>query len=156
MLFRSSKVLVVLTLLAACGSGQAQDRYPTRPVRLVRSEERKSLGGAIVLCPPSSISDLWSRKFPDPVAAYASGWMRIRARARQSGAELPLVISDHADWPELKRTIEETGCAELWVTHGEEDALVHWATTKGLKARPLRMVGYGEEDEAEAPAERSA
>jgi putative mRNA 3-end processing factor len=116
-------------------------------VRLARDEDRKALAGRIVVCPPGSLSDLWSRKLPDPVAAYASGWMRIRARARQSGAELPLVISDHADWPDLQRTILETGASELWVTHGEEDALVHWAKGEGLAARPLRMVGYGEEEE---------
>jgi putative mRNA 3-end processing factor len=117
--------------------------------RLARAEDRKALAGRIVVCPPSAISDLWSRKLPDPVAAYASGWMRVRARARQSGAELPLVISDHADWPDLQRTILETQCSELWVTHGQEDALVHWASGQGLKARPLHMVGYGEEEEAE-------
>jgi putative mRNA 3-end processing factor len=121
-------------------------------LRLARAEDRKALAGTIVLCPPSAIADLWSRKLPDPVAAYASGWMRVRARARQSGAELPLVISDHADWPDLQRTILETGCAELWVTHGQEDALVHWATGQGLAAKPLHMVGYGEEEEAEAAA----
>jgi putative mRNA 3-end processing factor len=119
-------------------------------VRLAKAEERKTLAGRIVICPPGALSDLWSRKLPDPVAAYASGWMRVRARARQSGAELPLVISDHADWPDLQRTILETQCRELWVTHGQEDALVHWAGTQGLTARPLHMVGYGDEEEAEA------
>jgi putative mRNA 3-end processing factor len=72
--------------------------------------------------------------------------MRVRARARQRGVELPLVISDHADWDELCDTILATGCAELWVTHGEEDALVHWATGQGLAARPLHLIGYGEEE----------
>ena len=36
-----------------------------------------------------------------PLTAFASGWMRVRARARQYGVELPLVISDHADWDGL-------------------------------------------------------
>ena len=51
--------------------------------------------------------------------------MRVRGRARQRGVELPLVVSDHCDWPELLTTIEETGAQEIWVTHGREDALVH-------------------------------
>lgn len=123
---------------------------PLGDVRLARAEDRKALAGRIVVCPPGALADLWSRKLPDPVSAYASGWMRIRARARQSGVELPLVISDHADWPDLQRTIIETGCSELWVTHGQEDALVHWARTAGLAASPLRLVGYGEEEEAAA------
>ena len=73
--------------------------------------------------------------------------MRVRARARQRGIELPLVISDHADWDDLCATIEETGCRELWVTHGEEQALIHWAETRGIAARPLSMVGFAEEGE---------
>jgi len=115
-------------------------------LRLVRETAPRDLAGRVVLCPPGAMHDLWARKMPEPLTAYASGWMRIRARARQSGAELPLVVSDHADWPDLQRTILETGCSELWVTHGQEDALVHWATGEGLKARPLHMVGYGEEE----------
>jgi putative mRNA 3-end processing factor len=76
----------------------------------------------------------------------------VRARARQRGVELPLVISDHADWDGLTQAIRATGASEVWVTHGEEDALVHWCETQGLKAKPLRLVGYGEEEEGEAPA----
>ena len=115
----------------------------------VAAAERKDLKGAIVLCPPSSIQDLWSRKFPDPVTAFASGWMRVRARARQKGVELPLVISDHSDWPDLCRTILDTQAEEVWVTHGQEDALVHWCGTQGIRAKPLHMLGYGDDGEAE-------
>ena len=86
--------------------------------------------------------------FPDPVTAFASGWMRVRARARQRGVELPLVISDHADWDGLTATIAATGAGEIWVTHGQEDALVHWCKTRGLAARPLDLVGYGDEEES--------
>ena len=74
--------------------------------------------------------------------------MRVRARARQHGVALPLVISDHADWDGLTATIAATGAADIWVTHGQEDALVHWCTTRGLSARPLAIVGYGDEEEA--------
>jgi putative mRNA 3-end processing factor len=112
----------------------------------VTGPERATLGGEIIICPPSALQELWSRRFPEPVPAFASGWMRVRARARQRGVELPLVISDHADWDELCDTILATGCSELWVTHGEEDALVHWATSCGLAARPLHLIGYGEEE----------
>ena len=76
--------------------------------------------------------------------------MRVRARARQGGVELPLVISDHADWDGLTATIAATGAGEIWVTHGQEDALVHWCKTRGLSARPLDLVGYSNEDEGEA------
>ncbi|CEJ11334.1 Metallo-beta-lactamase superfamily protein [bacterium YEK0313] len=117
-------------------------------IRLVRDAERAELAGALVIGPPGAAKDLWARRFADPVTAFASGWMRVRARAKQGGIELPLVISDHADWDELGRTILDTGAGEVWVTHGQEDALVHWCGLNGLKAQPLRLVGYGDEDEA--------
>lgn len=119
-------------------------------LRIAKGVKKPDLAGTITLAPPSAISDIWTRRFPDPVAAFASGWMRIRARARQKGIELPLVISDHADWDGLCATIDATGAGEIWVTHGEEEALVHWCKSKGLKARPLALVGYGDEDEHEA------
>jgi putative mRNA 3-end processing factor len=122
-------------------------------LRSARGVDKAQLAGAIALCPPSALKELWSRRFPDPVTALASGWMRVRARARQRGVELPLVISDHADWDGLTSTIAATGAAEVWVTHGQEDALVHWSTARGLRARPLDIVGYGEEDDSDPAAE---
>jgi putative mRNA 3-end processing factor len=115
-------------------------------LRSVRGVKKADLAGTITIAPPSATSDIWTRRFPDPVTAFASGWMRVRARARQGGIELPLVISDHADWHGLTATIAETGAGEIWVTHGQEDALVHWCKTKGLAARPLDLVGYGDEE----------
>lgn len=112
--------------------------------------DKAALPGEIVLCPPSTLGDRWSRRFADPVSSFASGWMRVRARARQRGVELPLVVSDHADWEDLCTTVAETGAAEVWVTHGEEDALVHWCLTHGIAARPLHLVGYGDEEEGAA------
>ena len=119
----------------------------------VRGTRKADLAGTITLAPPSATSDLWTRRFPDPLTAFASGWMRVRARARQRGVELPLVISDHADWDGLTATIAATGAGEIWVTHGQEDALVHWCQTRGLAARPLHLVGYDEEEENEPAAE---
>ena len=126
-------------------------------VELARGAKKAELAGTITLCPPSALKELWSRRFPDPVTCFASGWMRVRARARQHIVELPLVISDHADWAGLTATIDATGAREVWVTHGQEDALVHWCKTRGLAARPLDLVGYGDEDEGDAvPAEGAA
>jgi putative mRNA 3-end processing factor len=118
-------------------------------VELARGVSKPELAGTITLCPPSALKEVWSRRFPDPVTCFASGWMRVRARARQYLVELPLVISDHADWDGLTGTIAATGASEIWVTHGQEDALVHWSMTQGLRARPLDIVGYGDEDEAD-------
>ncbi len=107
--------------------------------------EAERFRGEIVLAPPSALADRWSRRFPDPVTGFASGWMGVRGRARQRGVEMALVISDHADWDELTTTIEETDPHEVWITYGRADALVRWAELQGRRARPLRLVGYDEE-----------
>ncbi len=121
-------------------------------VRPVETAPKSFYAGAILLGPPSALQTPWVRRFPDPVTCFASGWMRIRARARQRGVELPLVISDHADWPDLQRTILDTGAGEIWITHGEADALAHWCESQGLKAKALHLVGYGDEEEPGAAA----
>lgn len=109
--------------------------------------EKKELAGEIVVAPPGALADRWSRRLPDPLTAMASGWMRVRARARQRGVELPLIISDHADWDELTQTIEDVGAPEVWVTHGREEALVHWARERGYRARALALIGREDEDD---------
>jgi putative mRNA 3-end processing factor len=124
-------------------------------VELAREAKKAELAGTITLCPPSTLKELWSRRFPDPVTCFASGWMRVRARARQYLVELPLVISDHADWDGLTATIAATGASDVWVTHGQEDALVHWSATCGLRAKPLDIVGYGDEDESDGPSDNT-
>ena len=116
-------------------------------LRLVAGHPKAALAGQIVLCPPSALNDRWSRRLPDPITAMASGWMRVRQRARQRMVELPLVISDHADWDELTRTIEEVDPAESWITHGREDALLRWCQLHQRRARALALVGYEDEDD---------
>lgn len=110
--------------------------------------DKRALAGEIVLAPPSALSDRWSRSLPDVRTVMASGWMQIRARARQRKAELPLIISDHCDWPELITTLNDVKPGEVWVTHGREDALVYQAQQMGFKARALSMVGYENDNES--------
>ena len=104
------------------------------------------LAGEIIIAPPGALAERWSRRFADPLPAFASGWMGVRARARQRAVELPLVISDHADWDELNATIDEVGAPEVWVTHGREEALIYAAEQRGIRGRALRLLGYGEEE----------
>lgn len=114
---------------------------------LVGQDPQGSYAGKIVMCPPSALADRWSRRFADSLTCFASGWMQVRGRARQRGAELPLVISDHADWPELLATVSDTRASEVWVTHGQEDALVYQLGKMGINAKALALVGFEDEDD---------
>ena len=107
----------------------------------------KQVDAQLVIAPPSAFASAWVQRFRDPVIGFASGWMAVRARARQRGVELPLVISDHVDWPQVTQTIAELGPQEVWITHGTEDGLMRWCELQGIPARPLRLVGYEDEPE---------
>ena len=111
----------------------------------VKGVPKDAFKGEIVLAPPSAITDRWGRRLPDPVICMASGWMQVRQRAKQRGVELPLIISDHADWDDLLATLDDVGAPEVWITHGREEALMHAATARGYRARALALVGYEEE-----------
>ena len=133
-------------LIGLCGAYQELG-IPLGKLKNATAAKGKDLQGEIVLAPPGALNDRWARRLPDVLPVAASGWMRVRQRAKQRGAELALVISDHADWPELCQTIRETGAGEIWVTHGSEDALIHWCGTQGIKAKALRLVGRSEDQQ---------
>ena len=101
----------------------------------------------LVIAPPSAFASAWVQRFRDPVIGFASGWMQVRARARQRGVELPLIISDHVDWPQVTATIQELAPSEVWITHGAEDGLMRWCELQDIPSRPLRLVGYEDEPE---------
>ena len=123
---------------------QGIDLGPLAPATLEKGAKAR-FEGEIVIGTPSAFADRWARRFADPVSCFASGWMRIRQRAKQRGVELPIILSDHADWDELIQTIDDTGAREVWVTHGREEALVRWCELNGIAAKALHLVGFEDE-----------
>ncbi len=117
------------------------------PLELLQSGSRSS--GRIAIAPPSAREHFAGEENEAPITSFASGWMRVLKRARSGGGDLPLIISDHADWTELTSTIEDISPQELWITHGEEAALMSWARQKGIPAQPLSIAGYGSDDDGE-------
>ena len=102
----------------------------------------KELEGQIIIGPPSAIGSPWANRLPDPIICFASGWMQVKARAKQRAVEIPLILSDHADWDDILTTIEEVNPAEVWVTHGNEEALLYELARRGRKAQALHMIGF--------------
>jgi putative mRNA 3-end processing factor len=133
-----------MTRLFALYEEQGMPLGDVAPVGDLKGE---ALKGKIVIAPPSALADRWSRRLPDPLTAMASGWMRVRQRAKQRGVELPLIISDHADWDELTGTIAELRPEQVWITHGRDDALAHWCSLRQQPARALALVGREEDGE---------
>lgn len=101
--------------------------------------------GELILAPPSAAGSAWLRRFRRAQHGFASGWMRLRGNRRRRNMDRGFVVSDHADWPDLLRTIRDTGARRVIATHGDTDALVRILNDTGTKAETL-ATQYGEDD----------
>ncbi|WP_058834054.1 ligase-associated DNA damage response exonuclease [Luteimonas abyssi] len=116
---------------------------PTRPVS--DEEKGRDFAGELVLAPPSAAGSAWMRRFRRAQTGFASGWMRIRGNRRRRNVDRGFVVSDHADWPDLIRTVRETGAQRVIATHGDTEAFVRRLGEDGIAAEPF-ATGYGDED----------
>ncbi len=102
-------------------------------------------GNGIVIVPPSAEGAKLLDALGPASDASASGWMRTRAAKRWRSYDRGFVLSDHADWPGLLRTIEETGASRVGVTHGSVGTLVRYLNEIGTEAFPLDTRYEGDE-----------
>jgi putative mRNA 3-end processing factor len=131
---------------------------PTQPVSALPRGD--SLAGRLILAPPSAQRTPWMRRFPLAQTAFASGWMAVRGVRRRRGFGRGFVLSDHADWPSLVRTIVETGAQRVYLTHGHGEALARYLQeVEGIDAHPLRSAepgAWSREEEGEGQGERAS
>jgi putative mRNA 3-end processing factor len=109
------------------------EMVPTTPV----SEAPKGFNfkGELILAPPSAHRSPWMKRFKEPQTAFASGWMQVRGARRRRGYEKGFVLSDHADWNELHRTVRETGARTVFLTHGKTEVFERFLREEGLDVR---------------------
>lgn len=107
------------------------------------------LAGALVIAPPSAHRSPWMKRMRHPATAFASGWMSVRGARRRRGYERGFVLSDHADWDGLVRTVRESGARQVYTTHGQNDVLARYLVEQeGVAARPLATLYGGQEPDA--------
>lgn len=115
------------------------------PTLAATVKTKAEYAGALILAPPSAAGSTWTRRFGESSSGFCSGWMRVRGDRRRRGYDRGFVLSDHADWPSLLRTIHETGARRVLLTHGYTDALCRYLCEQGLAAESLRTE-YGAEE----------
>jgi len=101
--------------------------------------------GQLILAPPSAAGSPWLRRFRKAQQGFASGWMRVRGNRRRRNYDRGFVISDHADWPDLLRTVRDTGASRVIATHGNTEAIIRVINDAGIAAEPFRT-DYGSEE----------
>ena len=85
------------------------------------------------------------KRFKAPQTGFASGWMAVRGARRRRGYERGFVLSDHADWPGLLRTVRESKAQQVYVTHGQSDVLARYLReVEGIASEPLSTLFEGE------------
>ncbi|WP_043710366.1 ligase-associated DNA damage response exonuclease [Corallococcus macrosporus] len=118
------------------------------PTQLVSEVEKgTSFAGALVLAPPSASGSTWMRRFGEYETGFASGWMRVRGNRRRRGFDRGFVLSDHADWPDLLRTVKDTQAERVLVTHGYTEPLARYLREQGVDAAPLATPFEGEAED---------
>jgi putative mRNA 3-end processing factor len=133
-------VLAMADLYRAAGI----DLVETQPVP--EKKRGTSVAGALVLAPLSASGTPWMRRFPGAATGFASGLMRIRGTRRRKGFDRGFVLSDHADWPALLRTVKETGARRILATHGYSHVLARYLREQGTDADVLPTPYAGEAD----------
>ncbi len=115
------------------------------PVRAATERPRgTSFAGELVLAPLSARGTPWMRRLGDVSDAFASGLMRVRGVRRQRAYDRGFVLSDHADWPALLRTVEETGASSVLATHGHAEAFARVLAERGWQSGVMRTAWEGE------------
>ena len=118
------------------------DMLATHPVG--EADKGSEFAGRLVLAPPSAAGSPWMKRFRKSQVGFASGWMRIRGNRRRRNYDRGFQVSDHADWPDLMRTIRETGARRVIATHGNTDAIIRALNEDGIAAEAFRT-DYGDE-----------
>ncbi|HEY4556495.1 MAG TPA: DNA ligase-associated DEXH box helicase, partial [Lysobacter sp.] len=104
----------------------------TQPVN--ETAKGAEFAGELIIAPPSAAGSPWMRRFRKAQTGFASGWMRVRGNRRRRNHDRGFVVSDHADWPDLMRTIRETGARRIIATHGNTDAIIRALNEQGIAA----------------------
>ena len=115
---------------------------PTLP--LIDQPRGTFFAGELVLAPLSARGTPWMRRLGDLSDAFVSGLMRVRGVRRQRAFDRGFVLSDHADWPALLRTIAETGARRILATHGYAEPLARFLQSQGLQSGVIRTAWEGE------------
>ena len=129
------------------------DMLPAEPVDL---RTRRDWSGELVIAPPGAAGTPWMRRFRGASTGFCSGWMRLRGQRRRRAFDRGFVLSDHADWPGLVRTIRETGAERVLATHGQSDTLVRYLREQGMEAGALETMFAGEDGAADGTADQGA
>jgi putative mRNA 3-end processing factor len=128
--------------LTECYRREGRVLAATRDLKLAiqQSESENPLRGELILAPPSILDESWISALGNYRTAFASGWMNNSSAFGRGGRyDHGFVMSDHADWEDLNRTIAETGAKQIYVQH-RNGTLIRHLRKQGYEAHPVEVL----------------
>ena len=122
--------------------------------QLFSPELKKSeLSGNMIVSPPSGLGNAWLKKIGTHSIAMVSGWMTLRGARRRQSVDRGFVLSDHIDWKDLNKAVNETRAERVFVTHGYSEVYARYLREKGLDAQVVTTEFTGEtiDDRSQTP-----
>jgi len=117
----------------------------TKVTQANRAEFR---GRGLLLAPGSVLGSPWLRKFEPTSLGFASGWTRLRGHRRRRGLDRGFLLSDHVDWPDLLRSVAESGASHVGTLHGFTGTVSRYLREEwGLSSQPVDLHRPVEEEE---------
>jgi putative mRNA 3-end processing factor len=113
----------------------------------------KPPAGAFAIAPPAALESNWAKRLGPRSTGFASGWMRIRGIRRRRAADRGFIISDHADWDGLLKTVADTGAENIYPTHGYTDIFARHLNDLGYFTQIIPTRFEGDEPDAQTAAE---
>jgi putative mRNA 3-end processing factor len=122
-----------ITELTECYRLERRKLAPTRELSMNNDLffQEDIYAGELILAPPSILKLDGIARLGRFKTAFASGWMQQTSYRYDHG----FVMSDHADWNDINRTIEESGAKRVFVQH-RNGALIKHLRSKGIEAHP--------------------
>ena len=121
--------------LNQCYRDEGYTLAPTHDMKLL--ELMAPALGELILLPPSAEPAKWVAAFQSPFRkAFASGWMVAGRSTHNTSYDEGFVLSDHADWNDLNRTIAQTRARRVFALHRSSGTLIRSLRRKGVDAHP--------------------
>ena len=106
---------------------------------------KREFRDAVVVAPPGVDGSPWLNRFEPFSLATCSGWMQVRGNVRRRNVDAGFVLSDHADWQDLLKTVNETGAEKVYVTHGFQESFSRYLNESGIDTEEIKTAFKGEE-----------
>jgi len=142
--FATRPVYIHPTMVELTECYRQQGRNLAKTLELPLQSTGKILEGELILAPPSIFREGIASSLGKYRTAFASGWMSgSGSHFSQGNYDDGFVMSDHADWNDLNRTIRETGAQRVFVQH-RDGALVRYLRAQGIDAHSAEALAPNE------------